>query len=72
MTGRELIIELLKNENINLNNEVALATKDGAFENREYAMFHIQKVTTKNECITLLMFDDIRFEGENSETCNKC
>lgn len=64
MTGRELIITLLKNEDINLDNEVALATKDGAFEDKEYAMFHIQKVTTKNEYVTLLMFDDIRFKGE--------
>lgn len=65
MTGRELIIELLQNEDINLDREVALATKDGAFENRELAMFHIQKVTVKNGLITLLMFDDIRFKGEN-------
>ena len=66
MTGRELIIELMKNEDINLNHEVALATKDGAFENKEYAMFHVQKVTTKNDgYITLLMFDDIRFKGES-------
>lgn len=64
MTGRELIIELLKNEDINLDNEVALATKDGAFENQEYAMFHIQKVAVKNELVTLLVFDDIRFKGE--------
>ena len=68
MTGRELIIELLKNEDINLDNEVALATKDGAFENREYAMFHIQDVAVKNELVTLLVFDDIRFKGENNET----
>lgn len=65
MTGRELIIELLKNDDINLDKEVALATKDGAFENQEYAMFHIQKVTIKNEWVTLLIFDDIRFKGEN-------
>ena len=65
MTGRELIIELLKNKDINLDNEVALATKDGTFENKEYAMFHIQKITTtKNEWVTLLIFDDIRFKGK--------
>ena len=68
MTGRELIIELLNNEDINLNHEVALATKDGAFENKEYAMFHIQDVAVKNEFVTLLVFDDIRFKGENNET----
>jgi len=70
MTGRQLIIELLNNEDINLDNEVALATKDGAFENKEYAMFHIQKVTIKNKWVTLLMFDDIRFNGEKNGTCN--
>ena len=64
MTGRELITKLLNDENINLDNEVALATKDGAFEDKEYAMFHIQKVQAKNEYITLLMFDDIRHKGE--------
>lgn len=68
MTGRELIIELLKNEDINLDREVALATKDGAFEDREYAMFHIQKVTTEHDgYITLLIFDDIRFKGETND-----
>jgi len=64
MTGRELIIELLNNEDINLDNEVALATTDGPFEDREYAMFHIQGIKNKNNIVTLLMFNDIRFKGE--------
>ena len=66
MTGRELIIELLKNDNIDLDKEVALATTDGPFEDREYAMFHIQGIKNKNDVVTLLMFDDIRFK-ENSK-----
>ena len=63
MTGRELIIELIKNDDINLDQEVALATTDGHFEDREYAMFHINNVKSKDGCVTLLMFDDIRFKG---------
>lgn len=65
MTGRELIIELIKNDDINLDNEVALATTDGHFEDREYAMFHIKNIqSSKYNRVTLLMFDDIRFKGE--------
>lgn len=64
MTGRELIIELIKNDDINLDREVALATTDGHFEDREYAMFHINNVKSKDGIVTLLMFDDIRFKGE--------
>ena len=62
MTGRELIFELLNNPDINLDQEVALATKDGAFKNMEQAMFHIQKITPMNECVTVLWFDDIRHQ----------
>ena len=62
MTGRELIIELLNNPDINLDQEVALATKDGAFKNMEQAMFHIQKIIPMNECVTVLWFDDIRHQ----------
>ena len=65
MTGRELITKLLNNSDINLDNEVALATTDGPFEDRKYAMFHIQGIKNKNDTVTLLMFDDIRFKGEN-------
>ena len=64
MTGRELITKLLNNSDLNLDNEVALATADGAFEDREYAMFHIQGIKNKNDIVTLLMFNDIRFKGE--------
>ena len=65
MTGRELIIELIKNDDINLDREVALATTDGHFEDKEYAMFHIKNVeSSKYGVVTLLMFDDIRFKGE--------
>jgi rubrerythrin len=62
MTGRELIFELLNNPDINLDQEVALATKDGAFKNMEQAMFHIQKIIPMNECVTVLWFDDIRHQ----------
>lgn len=65
MTGKELINALVNNvADINLNNEVAIVTKDGAFENHEYAMFHIKEVNTNNNLVTLLIFDDIRHKGD--------
>lgn len=67
MTGRELIFNLLNNPDINLDQEVALATKDGAFKNMEQAMFHIQKVASKDNCVTILWFDDIRHQKESIE-----
>lgn len=65
MTGRELITQLINNDEINLDNEVALATEDGRFDGRDYAMFHIKEIKIKNEWVTLLMFDDIRFKENN-------
>ena len=65
MTARELIIELLNDPDIDIDREIALATKDGAFENHEYAMFHIKEITT--DYITLLLFDDIRHRENNNE-----
>ena len=62
MTGRELITQLINNDEINLDNEVALATEDGHFDDQDYAMFHIKGIKAKNNWVTLLMFDDIRFK----------
>ena len=65
MTARELITELLNNPDIDLDREVAVATKDNPFDHMEYARFHIKEVTTDYH--TLLVFNDIRYNKENKE-----
>lgn len=76
MTGRELITALINDKDVNLDAEIVIATKDGAFENGyvdengdAFAKFHIKEIYVPDEPFTvspMLMFDDIRHKNDSS------
>lgn len=77
MTGRELITALINDKDINLDTEIVIATKDGAFSNGyvdengdAFAKFHIKEIYVPDEPFAIspmLMFEDIRHKNDSSK-----
>lgn len=65
MTVRELVVKLLTDPNINLDQTIALGTKDGGLPQFGYILFHIKDIDNVDDCVNVLWFEDVRHKKES-------